>query len=479
MKTGLRKYEVKKSNQKVIVGAAVKDIRPHTACAIIKNLRLNSEKIKEIMQIQEKLHITYGRNRKKTAIGIYPLDRIAFPITYTAKYPQEIKFEPLESSRIMAADEIIAEHRAGKEYGHLLTGLKKYPIFIDSKKQILSMPPIINSNTAGKVTEKTTEIFVECSGFDFQSLSICLNIIVTMFADMNADIYSVDVHYDPEIKITPDLDPKEMGWSLKYVNKRLGLKLNENEAVKLLERMGYGYENGRLLIPAYRADILHQVDLVEDIAIAYGYENFKEEIPNVSTIGEEDKLEKFTNKLREILIGMELLEVKNYHLSTEKDLNQKMKKHEKIIPLKNALGEHNHLRNSLLPSLLKNLSENQHHEYPQNIFEIGRVFNYGNTETGVQEKQKLSIIICHEKTDFTEINQIMDALFSSLGLNAKIKESEDASFIEGRIGNIVLDGKVIGIMGELHPEVLGNFSLIVPVVGLELDVESVFERLKL
>ena len=185
------------------------------------------------MQIQEKLHITYGRNRKKAAIGVYPLDRIAFPITYTAKYPHEIKFEALESSRIMAADEIIAEHRAGKEYGHLLTGLKKYPIFIDSKKQILSMPPIINSNTAGKVTEKTTEIFVECSGFDFQSLSICLNIIVTMFADMNADIYSVDVHYDPEIKITPDLDPKEMGWSLKYVNKRLGLKLNENEAVNI------------------------------------------------------------------------------------------------------------------------------------------------------------------------------------------------------------------------------------------------------
>ena len=479
VKTGLRKYEVKKSIQKVIVDTAVKDIRPYTACAIIKNLRLNSEKIKEIMQIQEKLHITYGRNRKKAAIGVYPLDRIAFPITYTAKYPHEIKFEPLESSRIMAADEIIAEHRAGKEYGHLLTGLKKYPIFIDSKKQILSMPPIINSNTAGKVTEKTTEVFVECSGFDFQSLSICLNIIVTMFADMNADIYSVDIHYDPEIKITPDLNPKEMDWSLKYVNKRLGLKLDENEAVKLLERMGYGYETVKVLVPAYRADILHQVDVVEDIAIAYGYENFKEEIPNVSTIGEEDKLEKFISKIREILIGLELLEVKNYHLSTEKDLNHKMKKKEKIIPLKNALGEHNHLRNSLLPSLLKNLSENQHHEYPQNIFETGRIFNYGNTETGVKEKQKLSILVCHERADFTEIMQILNALFSSLSLEVKIKESENASFIEGRIGNIVLDGKVIGMIGEIHPEVLENFSLIVPVVGLELEVEAVFERLEL
>ena len=479
VKTGLRAYHPKSSQKKVIVDPAVKEVRPYTACAIIKNLRLNSEKIQEIMQIQEKLHITYGRNRKKAAIGVYPLDRITFPIAYTAKYPKEIKFQPLESSRIMGADEIISEHRAGKEYGHLLGGLNKYPVFIDSKKEILSLPPIINSNVAGKVTEKTNEVFIECSGFDFQALSICLNIIVAALADMGGDIYSVEVDYGQEIKITPQLEPREMNFNLDYINKRLGLQLNEKEAFKLLEKMGYGHEKGKVLVPAYRADILHQVDLVEDIAIAYGYENFKEEIPNVSTIGEEDPLEKFFNKIREILVGLGLLEVKNYHLSTENDLNKKMKKDEKAIPLKNALGEHNHLRNSLLPSLLKNLSENQHNEYPQNLFEIGRVFHYGESETGVKEKQKLGIVVCHEKADFTEIMQILDALFSSLALNAKIKESHGASFIEGRIGDIILDGKAIGVIGEINPEVLENFSLIVPAVGLELDLEAVFGMLKL
>src|SRR3989344_489021 len=202
VKTGLRAYHSKSSQKKVIVETAVKEIRPYTACAIIKNLKLNSEKIQEIMHIQEKLHITYGRNRKKAAIGVYPLDRITFPITYTAKSPNEIKFQPLESSRVMSAKEIIAEHRAGKEYGYLLDGFNKYPIFIDSKKEVLSLPPIINSNTAGKVTEKTSEVFIECSGFDFQVLSICLNIIVAALADMGGDIYSVDVDYGQETKIT-------------------------------------------------------------------------------------------------------------------------------------------------------------------------------------------------------------------------------------------------------------------------------------
>lgn len=480
VKTGLRKYEVTASGEKIIIDSSVKDIRPYTACAIIKNLSFDEEKIREIIQIQEKLHITYGRNRKKVAIGIYPLEKISFPVTYKADAPEKIKFRPLESAEEMTGLQILSRHKTGREFGPLLEGLAKFPFFVDTKGAILSMPPIINSQLTGRITAETKEIFIECSGFDYQVLSKGINMIVAALADLGGKIYSLKLAYPEGEKISPNLTPEKMKLDLNYINNRLGLQLSKKEGLKLLEKMGYGYEKGEILIPAYRTDLLHQADLAEDMAIAYGYENFIEEIPKVATIGQEDPLEKFLNKLREVLIGFGLWEVKNYHLITAEELNQKMLLGLELIPLHNALGDYDHLRNSLLPCLMKNLSDNQHNEYPQNFFELGRVFSRDkNTETGFREKEHLAVVLCHEKTDFTEIKQILDALMNALGLESSIKESGEVSFIAGRVGDILIAGKKIGSVGELHPQVITNWGLAVPVVGLELDAQELFKLIYL
>ncbi|HLC81662.1 MAG TPA: phenylalanine--tRNA ligase subunit beta [Candidatus Nanoarchaeia archaeon] len=478
VKTGLRKYEVKKSGLKVIVDQSV-TMRPYTACALVKNLTFTEEKIREIMQAQEKLATTHGRNRKKSAYGIYPLNNIYFPIKYIAKNPKEIQFQPLGFTQKMSADKVEELHPRGKEYKHITEGWDSYPFFIDAKNNVMCMLPYTNSEDTGKVDEKTTAVFVECTGTDLENVKLALNILVTMLADMGGEIYSLDIVYMDQMIITPDLTPQKMKLGLKYANQRLGLNLSETEIRKLLERMGYGYEQGTILIPAYRADILHPVDLIEDIAIAYGYENFAEEIPKVATIGEENPGEVFFNKVRDILVGMRLLEVKNYHLSTKEDLNMKMSLSREIIPLKNALGEHNHLRNSLLPGILKNLHENQHHEYPQNLFEIGRVFGYGSDEeTGIKETEFLSVVLCHDKTDFTEIRQVLDVLCTNLGLAASVKETLHDSYISGRAGKIIINGQEIGLIGEFHPKVLENWDLLVPAVGFELNLKRIFELVK-
>lgn len=483
IKTGLRTYNVKKSGQKVIIDSSVKMVRPYTACAIVKNLTFDDEKIKEIIQLQEKLHLTYGRNRKKAAIGVYPQEKITFPITFKADKPEKISFLPLGASEPMNALQILSRHPTGREYGHLLEGKDKFPFFVDAKGDILSLPPIINSHLTGKITEQTKEVFIECSGFDYETLSICLNIIVTSLAEMGGEIYSLELNYDKAYTLgkltSPDLTPRKMKFDWNYANKRLGLELKEKEAKELLEKQGFGYEKGIVLIPAYRADILHPVDLVEELAIAYGYENFKPEIPQVSTIGEENSEEKFFCKVREILVGMSLLEAKNLHLLTEADLNQKMGFSAKVVSLKNALGEFNCLRNSLLAGLLKNLSENQHNEYPQNLFEIGRVFDFNEgTETGVEEKEKLAVVLCHPEVDYTQLRQVLDALMKNLGLEIAIKEAKHPSYIPGRVGQIIVGGKKIGFIGEIHPQVLTNWGLFMPVVGMELELGEVLEKIK-
>jgi len=245
IKTGLRKYTVKKSNYEVIIDKSVKNVRPFTVCAVVKNLKFDDEKIREIIQIQEKLHITLCRKRKKGAIGIYPMEAIKFPIMFTAKKPRDIKFRPLEFPREITGLQILSQHPAGREYAYLLEGKDLFPIFVDANKEILSMPPIINSHKTGKVNEKTTEVFIECSGFDLEVLKTCLNIVVTAMADMGGEIYSTNVKYPPGFECksinTPDLSPNKWKIDLKFVNKLLGLGLKESEMKKLLEKMGFGY----------------------------------------------------------------------------------------------------------------------------------------------------------------------------------------------------------------------------------------------
>lgn len=477
VRKGLVDYKVKKSNEKVIIDKSVSGIRPYTACAIVKNLNFDDEKIREVIEIQEKLHITYGRKRKRAAIGIYPYERIKPPIRFTARKPEEIRFRPLEADEEMNALQILSRHPAGREYAHLIEGMDKFPIFIDSDNNILSMPPIINSHTAGKISEKTKEIFIECSGFDFKVLSICLNIIVSALADMGGDIYSMELVYPDKKRVTPDLTPRKMKFDVDYINRILGLELKEKEMIECLKKMGYGYDHGSALIPPYRADVLHQIDIAEDVAIAYGYQNFKEEIPKVATIAHENDLEVFKKKIVDILVGLGMIEVSTYHLLDKEMQTKKCNMDAEVVEIIDPVSkDYNSLRSWMIPCLLNVLKNNKHNEYPQNIFETGTIFRIdGKKETGVEEAARLGVLLCNNKADFTEIKQVLDLVFRMIGINYEIIEAEMPSFIPGRVGRVVVKGKKVAYIGEMSPVVLENFKLEMPVAALELNLSDLFE----
>ncbi|MEN7982501.1 MAG: phenylalanine--tRNA ligase subunit beta [Nanoarchaeota archaeon] len=479
-KTGLKNYKVNKpeKNYQVIIDSSVKNIRPHTSCAIIKGLKLNDDKIKELIDLQEKLHFTIGRKRKKLAIGIYPLEKIKLPIKYLALEPDKIKFQPLESPREMSGLQILQRHPTGRNYAHLLAGKTKFPIFIDSNKNILSMPPIINSKLTGKITIKTKDVFVECSGNNYEILKKCLNIIITTLSDMGGKIYQMKIKGGKE-KITPNLIPEKRKISIKNANKLLGLDLNEKQVKQFLEKMGYNYTKEEVEIPSWRTDILHEVDLIEDIAIAYGYENFEPIIPKISTIGQENPKETLKRKISEIFTGLNMIETSNYHLTTKKDQFTKMgipeKKEPEFIELEESKTEYNLLRNNLSHYALKNLSENVDSEYPQKIFETGKVFKLKNKK--IIEQENLSATIT--SGNFTEIKQILEYLGRMLDVNLELKETEHTPehFIEGRCGEIILENKHIGFIGEIHPKIIKNWKLKMPVALMELNLEEIFEKL--
>jgi len=476
-KTGLKTYKVNPAEKdfEVKVDSSVKDVRPFTACAIIKGLKLDDDKIKEIIELQEKLHSTVGRRRKKLAIGIYPLDKIKLPISYKAIEPDKIKFLPLEARREMSGLEILQRHPTGKEYAHLLAGKTKFPVFIDADNHVLSMPPIINSERTGRVDEKTKDVFVECSGFDFEALSRTLNIIVTTLADMGGKIYEMKV----KDKITPNLETQKGKLSLENANKTLGLELKEKEMKQLIEKMGHSYEKGIVESPAWRTDLLHEVDLIEEVGVAYGYDKFEPIIPKIATIGQENPESIIKKKFSEILCGLNMLEVSNYHLTKRNDQFTKMgilEKQEKgAVVLEDSKTEYGLTRKDLTHYLLKVISENGDSEYPQNIFELGRVFNV--KENGdIEETERLSIGAT--PGNFTQIKQALDYLAHSTGLEFTIKEQEksDLHFIDGRSADIFLDDKKIGEIGEIHPKILKNWKIKMPVALMEIELTEVFKK---
>ncbi|MDP2907365.1 MAG: phenylalanine--tRNA ligase subunit beta [Nanoarchaeota archaeon] len=473
---GLKKYVAKKSDYKVKIDRSVNDIRPYTACAVVKGIKFDNERIKETIQIQEKLHITYGRNRRKVAVGIYPFEKIKLPIRFEARKPDDIRFQPLEASELMTANQILAKHPTGKTYAHLLEGKQLYPVFVDANNEILSMPPIINSEKTGKITPKTKDVFVECSGFDFKVLSKCLNIIVTALADMGGQIFEMELDYQKKKIKTPELIPEEMKLNTEYVNQILGLDLDNNEIKRYLARMGYDYNAGKVLIPVYRADILHPIDLVEDIAIAYGYEKFKEEIPKVATIGEEDRFEVFKRKIAETLVGLGFMETNTYNLTNKESLTTLMGVDLEGIELENAKNaDYNVLRSWMIPSLLHVMKSNKHHEFPQKIFEIGTIFKKNpEEETSVKEMQRLAVMISNTRADYTEIRQVLDNLFRAFNIEYTISETEHNSFIPGRVARIGVKGKGVAFIGEIHPAIMEKLALEMPVAAFELNLTDLY-----
>ena len=488
-KPQIPEYKTEKSEKdyKIIIDKSVKKVRPYTACAIVKNLSLTNNKILELIDVQEKLHASYGRNRKKIAIGIYPLEAIKLPIKYLAKKPEDIKFLPLESKKEMTGRQILSQHPTGREYAHLLADAETFPIFQDANNEILSMPPIINSEKTGKITEKTKDVFIECSGFHKEYLKKTLNMVVTTLADMGGKIYQMEIQdeKDKTKELSPNLEPEKMPFEIDNINKTLGLSLSEKEITSLLAKMGIDYEKQKeqsvALIPPYRTDILHEIDLSEEVAIAYGYENFIPEIPSISTIGQEDKTAILKRKIAEILTGLTLLEISTYHLSTKekqfKNINIKEFKPE-MIELEDSKTENNILRNSLLAQSINILSQNSDASYPQKIFELGKVFanSREDTDTQIKETEKLCISTCHEKANFTEIKQFLDYLTRMLDLKYTIKETTHPSFIPGRVGEVFIikndKEQSIGIIGEITPSILKNNKIKMPVASLEISLEN-------
>ena len=480
---GLRQYTAGKSLVEVYVDKRLEDIRPYIGCSIIKSVELTDALIQAMMQLQDKLDHTYGRNRRRTSIGLYDFDLIAPPLSYAVAKPTDASFVPLGLEKKMNLKEILKEHPKGLEYGSIVSRHPVYPILLDSKNKVLSFPPIINSNDLGKVTEQTRNILVEVTGTVHETVLNTLKIVTLSLIDRGGKAYSATVHYPQgnSTEVTPSFETKHMDLNVEYANKILDLHLAPRQIAELLAKAGFGVqklEKNRVTvqIPCYRIDIMHQVDLVEDVAIAYGYNNIKPFWRKLPTTGGSRPEQAFLGIARELMVGLGYQEVLTYNMTNPQNLFAKMNaKEKKIVEFANPKVQTlTCLRNWLLPSLMEFLSCNLHIEYPQRIFELGPVTVLDEkVETRTRDEDTLAVAVSHASASFTEMKSTLDALFMNLGLQWQIKETKHPSFVEGRVGTAIIDKTEAGILGEIHPKVLENWTLENPVAAFELNMNKI------
>ncbi|MGA3059555.1 MAG: phenylalanine--tRNA ligase subunit beta [Candidatus Bathyarchaeia archaeon] len=486
---GLKQYATGKPAIEVCVNAKLYGIRPFIACSVVKDIHLTDPIIRGLMHLQDKLDRTYGRSRQKTSIGMYNLDLITPPLEYTVAKPTEASFIPLGFTEKMTLAEIIERHPKGIEYGDIVKKHPVYPILLDEKGNVLSFPPIINSNDLGKVVEGTRNLLVEVTGTMQKTVLNTLNLVTSALVDRGGKPYSATIRYpqnsdytDEEV-VTPDFGGRSMDLSVNYTNKLLGLKLSAHQISELLQTAGLGIEKTytdsvEVLVPCYRVDVMHQVDLIEDVAIAYGYNNIEPLWRELATTGRAKSDQHLINIARELMVGLGYQEILTYTLTNQENLFEKMNtQRNRNVELANPkVVTMTCLRNWLLPSLMEFLSNNQSVEFPQKIFELGKVTLIDESkETKTRDEEWLCAATAHANSNFSEIKSALDAFMNNFGVEWKIKETTHPSFIDGRAGKVIAAGSEVGVVGEVNPLVLEAWKLENPLAALEVNLQKILD----
>jgi phenylalanyl-tRNA synthetase beta chain len=473
---GLPKYSSRPSGIDVLVDERVKDVRPFVVACSARGVELSEDTLVSYMNLQEKIHATYGRGRRRMAIGFYDLDLIKPPIRYILTDPDQNAFVPLGFEEEMTPRRILAEHPKGRDYAHLLEGFAGYPMLLDSEGQVLSMPPIINSSTLGRVTPETRNLFVEATGSDFGVLSLGLNVLATALADRGGQIGSVRLVYGQgDLRKTPDFSTKTMELRPESCNRLLGLEMSTGQMVDLLARARFQArmvgKDIKVTIPPYRGDMMHQADLVEEIAIMYGYDMMGPVDPKIPTVGRTDALEDFSDMLRELMIGMGFQEVMTFVLTSPENVSTKMGGRKiQCVEIENPSTQtFSVFRPDLAPSILEFLGHNAHVSYPQKIFEVGDAVAVVRGSCATQ--RRLSLAWADSRVNLTHLKGLVDYLMASIGVKCAVEPRDSAQFIPGRAAVVKAGRKLAGCFGEIHPEVLTAWQIPVPVLVAEFLVD--------
>ncbi len=497
-----RKGNIKDFGKRIItVDPEMKDVRPYMVSFVISGKAIDDAMLKDIIQTQEKLCWNFGRKRKSISMGVYRMDQIKWPCHYKAVDPDKTSFVPLACAKPMTCREILTEHPKGKDFGWIIKDLKKFPLLTDDSGEVLSMAPVINSATLGAVQVGDKDLMVELTGDNIENLVLSANIVACDFFDAGYEILPVKVEHPYETGLGKDIvvpfyfQPSTKT-TLAAINKKLGCDLTKDQVLDALARMDNDVTAKDISTsekaapfckanktdvefvlnpPPYRNDFLHEVDIIEDVMIGVGLDNFKPQRPNDFTVGHLSPVTVFSRKTKEIMVGLGYQEMIFNYLGSKRDYIDRMNiSADKVIEILNPMSEnYQFVRPSIIASLLRAESAAANAIFPHKIFEIGKVAFLDESEnTGTKTIQSLGFMTASNNANFNSLASEVSTLLYYLDHKYEVKEVTDPRFIPGRQAAIIVNGKQVGIFGEVHPQVLENWAISVPCVAGELNLEE-------
>ncbi|XP_039986535.1 phenylalanine--tRNA ligase beta subunit [Xiphias gladius] len=480
--------------QRLIITKETAAVRPHAVAAVLRNITFTQERYDSFIELQEKLHQNICRKRSLVAIGTHDLDTISGPFTYTAKPPGDICFKPLNQTKEYTATQLMSLYKTDshlRHYLHIIENEPVYPIIYDSNGIVLSMPPIINGDHS-KITLNTKNIFIECTATDVTKAKIVLDMMVTMFSEYCSQPFTVEeaevVYPDGKTCIYPELAYRKEKLTSEFINRKVGINESTEKIAQLLTRMclrsqatGVGGEI-EVEIPPTRSDVIHACDIMEDAAIAYGFNNITRTTPRTYTIANQFPINKLTELLRQDLAGAGFTEALNFALCSQEDIANKLRKNiseTEAVHISNPKTvEFQVVRTTLLPGLLKTIAANRKMPLPLKLFEISDVvLKDEKKDVGARNSRRFCAVYYNKSPGFEVIHGLLDRTMqllevkSARGEGYHIQAAEDSTFFPGRCAEIFVHGKRVGCLGVLHPDVINRFELTMPCSALEMDIE--------
>ena len=474
---GLPKFPTSASRISVSVDPRLDTIRPFIACATATGMDLDEEDVRQIISLQEDLHNGLGRKRRAVAIGIHDLDHVKPPFTYKA-VQSSFKFIPLGGRKAIDVGTILSQSEEGKAYGSVFAGGKLYPIIADARGEVLSFPPIINGE-ATKVTSRTRNLFIDVTSTDRKAGDDVLAVVATTLSEAGGRLGSVQIKHPGKSRVTPDLSPTEIPLDADLVRATLGMELTQREILNSLARSRLGVKGKKALCPRYRIDLLHPVDIAEEVALGYGIDRINPVYPPSKRPGLFNTFEEFLDSVATVMAESGMIELMTFELTDEKSLYSKFGRSSSArIKVQNPRSiEHSALRDALLPTLMAALSGNVKSDYPQRVFEVGRVFV--RTKDGVSESWHLGCLLAHSHSSYTEAKMYLESACRTIvGKEATTPDEPHWAFASGRSARVSIGNAQLGNIGEVNPESIEAFGLGVPVSGFEVNLTQLFELLK-
>ncbi|XP_064831234.1 phenylalanine--tRNA ligase beta subunit [Oncorhynchus masou masou] len=480
--------------QRLVITEETTAVRPHAVAAVLRNITFTQERYDSFIELQEKLHQNVCRKRTLVAIGTHDLDTISGPFTYTAKPPGDIRFKPLNQAKEYTAQELMSLYKTDshlRHYLHIIEDEAVYPVIYDSNGIVLSMPPIINGDHS-KISLNTKNVFIECTATDLTKAKIVLDMMVTMFCEYCEEPFTVEeaevVYPDGRTCQYPELAYRKETLSADFINRKVGISESTEHIAQLLTKMCLRSEvmsDGEQIeveIPPTRSDVIHACDIMEDAAMAYGFNNIPRTTPRTYTIANQLPLNKLSELLRQDLAAAGFTEALTFALCSQEDIADKLLKNiseTRACHISNPkTAEFQVARTTLLSGLLKTVAANRKMPLPLRLFEISDVvLKDESKDVGARNNRRLCAVYYNKSPGFEVIHGLMDRVMQLLeikpdqGNGYHIQAADDSTFFPGRCAEIFACGKSIGRLGVLHPDVINRFELTMPCSALDIDIE--------